>query len=426
MKALIVDDEQHVREAIRMLVDWEAYGIVEILEASDGNAAIEAITQAGPEIIFTDMMMPGVGGCELLTWIQANAPCSKTVVISGHDDFQLVRHSMTTGGIDYILKPIDPYELDKAVLQAVTLWKEELVTRREQQSRNIEINAIKPIYWEKIFTELIQHSDKEGKKLSDIRREFPDLAAADRCHCSVISLSELSPSMADKYNSHRDLLFFSLTNISNEFLQASGSARSGLAFRCWSSEDEIVLLQWDRLAHLYEQANSLNEAFQNTLGARLDIGISTVRAFPQEVHHAYREARAALQQRNVTASPSRLYTFGDSSDAIAPEERNVIADIQQYIEANYNTDLTLQHIASTFYLSREYVSRRFKQKTGVNLSEYLEQLRIENAKLYLTDHDIKISQIASMVGYQDDKYFSRVFKKLTGCTPKEYRHSHKK
>jgi YesN/AraC family two-component response regulator len=424
MKALIVDDEQHVREAIQMLVDWESYGIVEIMEASDGGAAIEVIRAANPEIIFTDMMMPGVGGCELLSWIQENAPCSKTIVISGHDDFQLVRHSMTTGGIDYILKPIDPDELEKAVAQAVSLWKEESVSRREQQSRNIEINAIKPIYWEKIFTELIQHSDKEGKKLSDIRREFPDLAAATQCHCSIISLRDLDPYIETKYNSHRDLLFFSLTNISNEFLQAARTSRSGFAFRCWSSEDEIVLLQWNGLTQLHEQMDRLNQAFRDTLGARFDIGISTIRDFPLEVHHVYREARAALQQRNVVANESRIYTFGESSESRMTEERNIIAEIQQYMEANYHTDLTLQHIASTFYLSREYVSRRFKQKAGVNLSEYLEQIRIDKAKIYLKDHDVRISQVAAMVGYQDDKYFSRVFKKLTGCTPKDYRQTH--
>ncbi|WP_028609120.1 response regulator [Paenibacillus harenae] len=422
MKALIVDDERHVREAIHLLVDWESFGIREIREASDGKAAIEVIQSWKPEIIFTDMMMPGMDGCELLTWIQEHAPGSKTIVISGHDDFRLVRHSMTAGGIDYILKPIDADQLLSAVKQAVTLRTEEDVTRHEQQSRKIEVNLLKPIYWEKIFTDFIQYPNTDGKKLSEIRSEFPELGTASICSCSVISLRVEDESIQAKYKNHRDLLFFSLTNICNDFLR---NPRIGFAFRYWASEEEIVLLHWSNLDGLKDQVNVINQAFQDTLGARFDIGIGTARPFPQDVQQAYQDAKNALQQRNRDAADSRIYMSGEFGDFQMQTERNVIAEIQKYMESHYNTDLPLQHIANQFFLSREYISRRFKQKTGVNISEYLEQIRMEKAKLYLLNPSLKISQVAGMVGYQDEKYFSRVFKKLNGCTPKEYRNAHK-
>ncbi|CAM4056145.1 response regulator [Paenibacillus alkaliterrae] len=418
MKALIVDDERHVREAIHLLVDWESHGIREIREATDGETAINVIRAWKPEIIFTDMMMPGMDGCELLTWIQEHAPNSKTIVISGHDDFRLVRHTMNAGGLDYILKPIDADQLEEAVKQAVALWTEEDFTRNEQQSRNIEVNLLKPIYWEKMFTDLLQHPNAEGKLLSDIRREFPELATASVCSCSVISLHALDERIQTKYNNHRDLLFFSLTNICNEFLR---NPCTGLAFRYWATEEEIVLLHWSGLDGLEERVYAINQAFQDTLGARFDIGIGTARPFPREVQYTYKEAKTALQQRNLDAPDSRIYLFGETGDFRVPKERNVIAEIQKYMEEHYNTDLPLQHIAAKFFLSREYISRRFKEKTGVNISEYLEQIRIEKAKLYLLNPGVKISQIAEMVGYQDEKYFSRVFKKLTGRTPNEYR-----
>ncbi|MNI67614.1 HTH-type transcriptional regulator YesS [compost metagenome] len=84
-------------------------------------------------------------------------------------------------------------------------------------------------------------------------------------------------------------------------------------------------------------------------------------------------------------------------------------------------DLSLQEIASQFFLSREYVSRRFKQVFHENQSEYLERVRIENAKILLTNQQYKIAFIAEMVGYPDSRYFSKIFSKLTGMTPREWR-----
>ncbi|MFD1903899.1 helix-turn-helix domain-containing protein [Paenibacillus rhizoplanae] len=67
------------------------------------------------------------------------------------------------------------------------------------------------------------------------------------------------------------------------------------------------------------------------------------------------------------------------------------------------------------------MSRKFKQITGENLSDYLTGLRVEKAKALLQNTNLRLSQIAELVGYEDEKYFSRVFKKTAGLTPREYR-----
>ena len=74
MKVLLVDDEKHVRDAIRLLVDWKQYGIDTILEAPDGEAAIALVRNEHPEIIMTDMMMPIMNGVKLLEWLHRYAP----------------------------------------------------------------------------------------------------------------------------------------------------------------------------------------------------------------------------------------------------------------------------------------------------------------------------------------------------------------
>ncbi|MBJ8191774.1 response regulator, partial [Bacillus cereus] len=98
MKVLIVDDEKHVRHAIRMLVHWEACGVSEVIEAESGDQAIEVITALSPPVVLTDMRMPGKDGVALMEWIQVNSPATRVVVVSGYDDFDLVRQVIRRGG----------------------------------------------------------------------------------------------------------------------------------------------------------------------------------------------------------------------------------------------------------------------------------------------------------------------------------------
>lgn len=99
----------------------------------------------------------------------------------------------------------------------------------------------------------------------------------------------------------------------------------------------------------------------------------------------------------------------------------LVLEIREYLNRNYAQEMTLQHIAERFFISRENVSRKFKQITGENLSDYLTSLRVDKAKTLLQNTNLRLSQIAELVGYEDEKYFSRVFKKSTGVTPREYR-----
>src|SRR5581483_3550952 len=100
---------------------------------------------------------------------------------------------------------------------------------------------------------------------------------------------------------------------------------------------------------------------------------------------------------------------------------NTIYEIEQYLQAHFSRDVKLQEIADRFYLSREYISRKFKQEFGENISDYVVKIRINRAKALLKNKDLKIYEIAHMIGYQDDKYFRKVFKKVEGVTPNEYR-----
>lgn len=531
MKVLIVDDERHVREAIQLLVDWKAYGIGEVLEAQDANTAIELIQQEHPQIVFTDMMMPEKLGTELLAWVQQHAPRTKIIVISGHDNFDFVRKTMMYGGIDYILKPIDPEQLNEAVNKAVTSRKQEDEGSEQEQRKTIEINQLRPVYWDKILTNLIDDPTYYSTIVETLYAEFG--LSKDNLHCrvAVLATDTINPAIRNKFAGSEDLLYFSLLNICNEFVRKNNQ---GVAFR--HEHGAIVVILWKRTENAAAMLDTMNSGIQQTLGSQLEFGVGSVRLLPAGFKQSYNEAIQALRLRNMRAARPRIRCFDPnenprlstvhlseyedrmrfairsgqeqpvkeavqlwidqvekmkyinteqlelwgheynvikarwlkelfsdlpiaislptgpafvsvhldqdgclSSQQLGAEleqdllrlsqlwtehkrqDEHVIFEVVKYVDAHYADDLTLQNIAERFFLSREYISRKFKQQFQENLSDYIERIRMNKAKLLLLNPQYRIVQIADLVGYRDEKYFSKVFKKLEGISPNEYR-----
>ncbi len=535
MKALIVDDEKHVRDAIRILVDWSSYGIHDVLEAPEGQTAIRIIEAESPDIIFTDMLMPLVSGSELLEWIHQHAPSSKTIVISGHDDFDYVRHTVKYGGMDYILKPIDEAELNEALLKAINARKSDELIRSQSQNQNMTINQIKPIYWDKVFSNLMEEPSIYPTIANELMAEFSIHPHTRQGRVAILSLETMQKKIKDKFASNLDLLCYSIANITNEFLRKD---QVGYAFRNWSNTHELVIIAWRNVETLPELIKDINEGIYRTFAVRFDFGIGTVKSFPLDIPASYKEANSVLKQRNLLQRGNRIYiyTLNDhprmttlhfskhqekirlallsssheqiqtavndwfkdirTVEAITTEHldlwiheftvfksrclkelyseeqvdklsspvivsnpfiipvdeegrlsiplwqdeftqlmlnlstfltnqharsHNIIYEIAEYIQDHYQEDIALQHIAERYFLSREYISRKFKVEMNENISDFIERIRIGKAKLLLLNPLLKIIQIAEMVGYQDEKYFSKVFKKTVGISPNQYR-----
>jgi len=105
------------------------------------------------------------------------------------------------------------------------------------------------------------------------------------------------------------------------------------------------------------------------------------------------------------------------------EQRTVeiIGRIQQYVRDNLHRQLSLTVIAETFYLNPSYLSRLYKQRTGKGLLEFINETRIMRAMELLRQPNLKVNEIAIAVGLESAAYFTRLFKKVTGLTPQEYR-----
>lgn len=144
-----------------------------------------------------------------------------------------------------------------------------------------------------------------------------------------------------------------------------------------------------------------------------------------EIEKLKNETTASIRATiNCAEIKDIIYNYDESllKILLKPESRNVeqvVSWIQNYLQVNYQQNITLEHLADKVYLSPCYVSRAFRQVTGLNFMQYLTKIRIERAMQLLKAGQYTVSEVAKAVGYKDSSYFSQIFKKKTGLTPSE-------
>ncbi|MBT2733893.1 response regulator [Bacillus sp. ISL-7] len=525
MRALIVDDEKHVREGIKILGDWEKNGIDEIYEAGNGEEAIHLIQKYKPEIIFSDMKMPKMDGVNLLEWIKENQPTSKTIVVTGYDDYHYMRKAIHFGSSDYLLKPIDPEILNHTLETAVDEWKKEALDRERKESSSQLINEMKPVYRDRKLTQLV-NSD-------NLKEDLYENFGIHPSHNYQVALVRINGKTIEAFQGDRDLAYFTILNVINEIMMKN---ECGIGFRYLSNKGEVVIIFWNRFEQIEELLKQIYKTIRNTMDISCPIVLGKLVTKSSNLFDSYLYAKQLLFTSNILdKTENRVYVqeklpshalrnlldysanielavqageigafeevinqistdftenhflslkqlshleneylvisnrwfkhynlpvkaaediekridlFFDINGHFMLEEykqrkkreiaiflkkvkkrtlqkhSNIIYDIEKYLQANFDRDVKLQEISEHFYISREYISRKFKQEFNVNISDYIVKFRMKKAKSLLKNSQLKIYEIATMIGYQDDKYFRKVFKKVEGITPNEYREAY--
>jgi len=101
--------------------------------------------------------------------------------------------------------------------------------------------------------------------------------------------------------------------------------------------------------------------------------------------------------------------------------QGIVRQIAAYIDKNYFEELTLAELSNRYAVESSYLSKMFKQEKGDNLMVYIAKTRIAKAKEYIRENRTSLTEIAFLVGYDDYSYFNRVFRKITGKSPREYK-----
>lgn len=201
----------------------------------------------------------------------------------------------------------------------------------------------------------------------------------------------------------------------------------------------MLMLGGEHSGQIVEQANRYMDGLVASRSISLEVLARFFQDFMQELYVAAHKkqilANLLMEDENYTEAYQRVITSVDSMKrwvgfAVQKVEGyisaveggdKVVSSLQQYIRENISGELGRDHLAKQAFLNPEYLSRLFRRKTGMSLSDYITSERITAAKKLLLTTPLPIGDIALQTGYNNGAYFSKIFKKLTGQTPQQYR-----
>ena len=148
MKLLIVDDEDEIREGLAELIDWNSVSISMVLSAKGWMEAIKIAKKEVPDILLSDIKMPGMDGLELCELIKSINPRVKIILLSGYSDFSYARRAISIGVKEYFLKPVN---IELLLQKTSELVKEVLCEQTLASLNNHEIRGKRDQFLTKVF-----------------------------------------------------------------------------------------------------------------------------------------------------------------------------------------------------------------------------------------------------------------------------------
>ena len=400
-KVFFVDDEASMRTGIRESIDWDKAGFTLAGEAPDGEMALSLMQDIMPDILLTDVRMPFMDGIELARRTRKTMPWIKIVILSGHDEFEYAKQAITIGVEDYLLKPVTSGQLIETL--------NEIAGRIEQEKerlRSVEelIEGTRRARAEKLLSDMLYGGISAGDALA-MAGELGLPVAAD---CYLAMQAEIFLSPGESYNA-RECALGVLDGWENAMFFGQGPDR----VVCVLKGTDPAALEED--AYTCAQAVKYEAERNGPCSVAVAIGsiVTEIERWPDSLADAdaARRSMGLDGRRQIAGTAVAGSKYGE-----------VIQKAQEYIRKNYSEqDISLHSVAKEVNISPNHFSTIFSQETGETFICYITRVRLDRAKALLRTTQMRTSEIGYEVGYNDTHYFSYVFKKNTGMTPKEYR-----
>lgn len=348
-RLVVIDDEYIVVEGIKAMIARKKMNYEVVGCAYDGIHALEVIRETKPDLVITDIRIPGMDGLSMIE--QAKEFCEDTafVVISGYMEFEYARKALQLGVMGYIDKPISIDKLNEALDR---VEKECFQTREEKN----------------IYEKNRQRADELNSIMEQSIHCLIEKNAGDFAHCTrgaLDRLNEMYPELAE----YRRETYKFVCVLSDILMESK------------KNEQRENLVSF----HEMEKKESKDEVRQ------------------------YAESVLSVLEKYIEADKTK-------------SGHGTILKLLSYIEAHYNEDIGLNELADMVKMNTAYLSVLFKSEVGMSYVKYLTKLRIDKAKELLRE-DYKVYEVSEMVGYNNYRYFSDIFKKYTGQTPNTYKNS---
>jgi two-component system response regulator YesN len=463
-KVLIVDDESWVLENYRLGIDWASRGFEVVDTASNGMEALDKIRQIHPDLVLTDIRMPVMGGLVMIRQAKQMFPDLEFVVISGYAEFSYAQKALNFGVAGYCLKPVEDADI-QGVLTAVRERLDKRYDRRVDYFSALEFMTDDMADQKLSASDIGMHWDAQqgmrvlicvgrwdaGKgRLWNVVMPL----GVDRKACFVSdgdleqAVQELTLQIGLVVGVSRVVHDVSLVN--NAIVEAQIAANQSFM----TGRRGIFYYQSSSRGPLREVLNQLVEALEMRETAQVmdvfDKISEMMESGTYNIRHAfyvYNQISDMLFQRgleddlydlinyeeltqlfgNVTEMLTALQeqclsiiNYGTDLDVQAVSN-DVVREILKYLHDNYYQDISLRELADQYYLNPSYLCRTFKKQVGKPFTVYLANLRLRHACELLRATTLSVYEIAERCGYKDYFYFARLFKRMLGITPSQYR-----
>ncbi|QMV44272.1 response regulator [Cohnella cholangitidis] len=458
INALVVDDEKLVRKGFIAMANWQAYNIHFIGEAKDGNSALSMLGKHEVDLLFVDISMPGMSGFELMEQVRIRYPQIKSVVLTCHHEFDYVQEALRLGAIDYIVKTLlnrnNVDETISRILKRLT-WetRDSAVPSAPAAARSfpgaaafcafgckgqqpplldllptsIRPSALGDSLWLHVMGNA-ETADWMKELPAEIMEHWQPVHISGS---SNISMSEAKTAISQRL---REYLFYwpkgeapSVVSLEDVWAEnrpeASKDEAEALCRELENMRWSLFGKDWKRLMDRIEEgwpapdcllasAVQIAEDWRHYFEWDAD---STERWMPARKPRSWKQAKSWLS--DMAADIQRRMV----EMALSREVALCLLQAMVYMKRNACTDLNQNAVAYHVGMSRSYFSQCYKRFTGMSFGEALRKMRIEHAKELLALSDLSVYEIASRIGFEDDKHFSRVFRERVGLYPTEFR-----
>lgn len=320
MKILIVDDEKHVINTIRLLIPTQKLGISEILTAQSCAAAKVILDREKPEIAIVDIIMQKETGISLLSYAQNNQLKTKIIAISGHSDYEYVRTMLLGGAVDYLLKPVESNALIGSIQKAQRLIHAE--ENKTPKKRETTVASHSNQYIRTLLRRLLRNGE-DPTTLAELSSLLGSVCKSNTCVLVYYDLNYM-PVNNELFSKH--LMMFETKT--KEYLSIShcGFFMDGFRF-----SQERLLLMDDNVKHLKWLEMAAVSVFKMT-GLEFSMGIAEHIHFPQAFAEGFELAKEAFFQIDFTSTPEVLQKYSDepkqnSRPLNASEKRKLLSAI---------------------------------------------------------------------------------------------------
>lgn len=474
----IADDEPYVRKSIAQKIERAGFNIEIVGFAENGSQAVDLLIKEKPDIFFVDINMPVMSGLEFIQ--QAKEKYAKLhtkfIIISGYDEFKYLQKSIQLGVLNYIRKPVSDEELHEVLSSVIALLDEEhnsgnhvlemstyalynnceaetmasgtfVFVHSDHIKELISCTEVRIIY---VKLTDITHSDditvmnflgapntvlfqipailSPQEIESGIKPCFEHLSDI-KAVCFVTSGNKLNQ-IVFSFDNYLNLRFFerfkwlSIPSVNNPDAEVDLSNLK-IAIECGQIErcESIIREEIHSLVASKQTVCKLGLLYRRIIFLFMDSYVHNQLQIPEKLK---RELFVLALAKYSAVSDILSFLFVELTslkNRVDDQQRTseLIEQICGHLEKHYGDRITLKSLADEFFISEKYLSRRFKEKKHINLSQYLETLRMQKAAEYLAYPTLSISEIAMRVGYDDNNYFAKVFKKVFHCSPTEFR-----